>query len=222
MSSGTRYAPLTTAARALSSSSARRTALRSFVSSRCGSPRMASTRQRPANWKALAPAPLPGTTFAAQANLPRLPVPPLKDTLDTLKETLKPIAWDESEYATALRKVDEFARGPAEELQRRLTERQAKTEHWLEEWWDDGAYLTYRDSVSIFSCHSNVCLITSRTRSVSMYHTIVSNMTVAQLHPHALIDRAQMASMHTRRTSRRHHSIVQHQSCARSCSSDNS
>ncbi|KZT67345.1 acyltransferase ChoActase/COT/CPT [Daedalea quercina L-15889] len=106
-------------------------------------------RQRPDNWKALAPAPLPGTTFAAQAKLPRLPVPPLKDTLDILKESLRPIAWDETEFATSVRKVDEFARGPAEELQRRLTERQAKTEHWLEEWWDDGAYLTYRDSVCI-------------------------------------------------------------------------
>ena len=142
---------------------------------------MASTRQRPANWKALAPAPLPGTTFAAQANLPRLPVPPLKDTLDTLKDTLKPIAWDESEYATALQKVDEFAGGPAEELQRRLIERQARTEHWLEEWWDDGAYLTYRDSVSTSPCHPNRCLTNLRARSASTYRTTVS-ITLAEVH----------------------------------------
>ncbi|KAH9832561.1 carnitine acetyl transferase [Rhodofomes roseus] len=109
----------------------------------------ANARQRPSNWKALAPPPLPGTTFAAQAKLPRLPVPPLKDTLDTLKETLRPLAWNDAEYASVVRKVDEFAKGPAQELQRRLTDREAKTEHWLEEWWDDGAYLTYRDSVCI-------------------------------------------------------------------------
>lgn len=76
-------------------------------------------------------------------------MPPLKDTIETLKETLKPIAWDESEYATVLRKVDEFSKGPAQELQKRLVERQAETEHWLEEWWDDGGYLTYRDSVCL-------------------------------------------------------------------------
>ena len=178
MSSGTRYAPLTTAARALCKSSAHRTAL----SSQRITTRMASTtRLRPANWKALAPAPLPGPTFAAQVKLPKLPVPPLKDTLDTLKDTLKPIAWDESEYATALQKVDEFAGGPAEELQRRLIERQARTEHWLEEWWDDGAYLTYRDSVSTSPCHPNRCLTNSRARSASTYRTTVS-ITLAEVH----------------------------------------
>ena len=155
MSSASRYAPLTAAARTLSSSPARRTAHPLRISTR-----MASTRQRPANWKALAPAPLPGTTFAAQSKLPKLPVPPLEGTIETLKETLKPIAWDESEYATAIRKVDEFAKGPAQELQRRLVERQANTDHWLEEWWDDGAYLTYRDSVRMLPSHSGSCLLT--------------------------------------------------------------
>ncbi|KAH9930291.1 carnitine acetyl transferase [Fomitopsis serialis] len=149
MSSRARYADLATAARALTyppHSKASRVAANVRIARRMST---VNTRQRPSNWKALAPAPLPGTTFAAQAKLPQLPVPPLKDTLDTLKETLRPIAWDDAEYATAIGKVDEFAKGPAEELQRRLAERQAKAEHWLEEWWDDGGYLTYRDSVCI-------------------------------------------------------------------------
>ncbi|KAH9951059.1 carnitine acetyl transferase [Amylocystis lapponica] len=108
------------------------------------------TRTRPQHWKALAPAPLPGPTFAAQSSLPKLPVPPLADTLATLRETLRPIAWDDQEYAAALRAVDEFASGPAEELQRRLEARRAEKEHWLEEWWDDGGYLAYRDPVVIY------------------------------------------------------------------------
>ncbi|TFY68833.1 hypothetical protein EVJ58_g775 [Rhodofomes roseus] len=152
MSARIRYADLTTAARALTIPTHSRIipAQRVPASVRIGR-RMstANARQRPSNWKALAPPPLPGTTFAAQAKLPRLPVPPLKDTLDTLKETLRPLAWNDAEYASVVRKVDEFAKGPAQELQRRLTDRQAKSEHWLEEWWDDGAYLTYRDSVCI-------------------------------------------------------------------------
>ncbi|KZT07250.1 carnitine acetyl transferase [Laetiporus sulphureus 93-53] len=107
------------------------------------------TRLRPHNWKELAPAPLPGLTFAAQANLPRLPVPTLDETLVKLKESLRPIAYNEQEYAAAVRKIDEFAAGPARELQKRLEARRASTVHWLEEWWDDGGYLTYRDSVAI-------------------------------------------------------------------------
>lgn len=107
-----------------------------------------ATRTRPQNWKALAPAPLPGPAFAGQPSLPRLPIPALADTLSKLKESLRPIAWDAQEYKRAVEAVDEFARTQGPELQRRLEERKARTEHWLEEWWDDGAYLTYRDPVS--------------------------------------------------------------------------
>jgi carnitine O-acetyltransferase len=32
-------------------------------------------------------------------------------------------------------------------LQRRLEELAQYKPHWLEDWWDDGAYLSYRDSV---------------------------------------------------------------------------
>ncbi|KAI0940904.1 hypothetical protein AcV7_003152 [Taiwanofungus camphoratus] len=106
-------------------------------------------RTRPQNWKALAPAPSPGPTFAAQSALPRLPVPALADTLANLKESLRPIAWDAGEYAQAVRTVDEFATGPAQELHARLESRARQTAHWLEEWWDDAAYLTYRDSVVV-------------------------------------------------------------------------
>ncbi|TBU36809.1 carnitine acetyl transferase [Dichomitus squalens] len=107
---------------------------------------------RPANWKALAPPPLPGPTFAAQANLPRLPVPALSETLTKLKETLKPIAWSEQEYADAVKAVDEFGSSPyARELQDRLQKRSQEPGrvHWLEEWWDDLAYMGYRDSVVV-------------------------------------------------------------------------
>ncbi|GBE89636.1 Carnitine O-acetyltransferase, mitochondrial [Sparassis crispa] len=108
-----------------------------------------SSRTRPANWKFLAPPPLPGPTFAAQSTLPSLPVPTLTHTLHALKASLRPIAWDEQEYAAALRKIDEFATGPAEELQNRLETRQKETIHWLEDWWDDGGYLMYRDSIVV-------------------------------------------------------------------------
>lgn len=102
---------------------------------------------RPPNWKALAPAPLPGVTFAAQSDLPKLPVPELSDTLVKLKETLRPFARNESQYAETVKLVDEFEHGLGPQLQDRLVKRKDQTQHWLEEWWDDDAYLKYRDSV---------------------------------------------------------------------------
>ncbi|KAH9479541.1 Carnitine O-acetyltransferase, mitochondrial [Psilocybe cubensis] len=99
-------------------------------------------RMRPVEWKTEAPEPLPGTTtFAAQSTLPRLPVPDLQNTLARLKESLKPIAWSEAEYASVVKKIDNFGQGKGPELHERLLKHAGEREHWLEEWWDDAAYL---------------------------------------------------------------------------------
>lgn len=113
---------------------------------------MSTTRirhsHRPSDWKAAAPEPLPGTiTFASQPILPNLPVPKLDDTLTSLKENLKPIAWSDSELATVVKKIDAFGSGAGKELHSRLLKRASETPHWLEEWWDDSGYNGYRDSV---------------------------------------------------------------------------
>lgn len=107
-----------------------------------------SLRRRPLHWKAAAPEPLPSTlTFAAQRDLPKLPVPTLEDTVVRLKESLKPIAWSEAEYSTVSKKIDQFAANKGPELQARLLQRASERPHWLEEWWDDSGYMGYRDSV---------------------------------------------------------------------------
>lgn len=98
---------------------------------------------RPHNWKAATPE----STFGSQRNLPKLPVPELNQTLVRLKETLKPIAWSDHEYSTVEKKIDDFALNKGPELHKRLLMRYEQTPHWLEQWWDDAAYLGYRDSV---------------------------------------------------------------------------
>jgi hypothetical protein len=102
---------------------------------------------RPADWKSAAPTPPAGITFAAQSSLPKLPVLPLVPTLERLKATLVPVAYSPAELADAHRKIDAFANGTGPELQQRLEESALYKPHWLEEWWDDAAYLSYRDSV---------------------------------------------------------------------------
>lgn len=136
---------------------------------------MATPSTRPSGWKRAAPEALPATlTFAAQSNLPKLPVPDLERTLTRLKESLKPIAWTDSEYAAVDAKIDKFSTTKGPELQARLLKHSQETGHWLEDWWDDGAYLGYRDSVS------SRYIAVNRTRqlfcrSSSMYHTIVGS-----------------------------------------------
>lgn len=115
----------------------------------------------PANWKAKAPLSLPGPTFAAQARLPKLPVPELEQSLGKLKDSLRPIAHSTEEYDAAVAKVDDFAKGLGPKLHERLLKRRDETDHWLEEWWDNDAYLAYRDSVvvnvSYFCEYSTPC-----------------------------------------------------------------
>ncbi|KAF6761479.1 carnitine acetyl transferase [Ephemerocybe angulata] len=111
---------------------------------------MSTKLTRPANWKEQAPEPLPGSqTFAAQSKLPKLPVPKLEDTLVRLKDTLKPIAWSQEEFNAVSKKIDEFGAGKGPELHKRLLKHDEDKKHWLENWWDDGGYLGYRDSVVV-------------------------------------------------------------------------
>jgi carnitine O-acetyltransferase len=110
-----------------------------------------STMIRPLNWKARAPFPPVGNvTYAQQDALPTLPVPTLQGTLQKLRASLGPLARSEDEYRASLKKIDAFAVGAGPALQRRLETRSAEPgrEHWLEEWWDDLAYMGYRQSVS--------------------------------------------------------------------------
>ncbi|KAG9313003.1 acyltransferase ChoActase/COT/CPT [Chiua virens] len=104
---------------------------------------------RASDWKTFAP-PIPN--FAHQSSsLPSLPVPALSATLQRLKDSLRPLARSTQEFASVSNKIDDFARldGPGPTLQQLLLKRKNETDHWLEEWWDDLAYLSYRDSVVV-------------------------------------------------------------------------
>lgn len=94
-------------------------------------------------------------TYEQQASLPHLPVPPLSATLAKLKDSLRAMALSEDEYLTSVRRIEEFGKqeGVGETLQKRLEakreteEREGGRGQWLEEWWDEVAYMGYRDPV---------------------------------------------------------------------------
>ncbi|KAF8746661.1 Acyltransferase ChoActase COT CPT, partial [Rhizoctonia solani] len=87
-----------------------------------------------------------------QTHLPELPVPDLASTarkyLDSVKALVSPAEYAKTETAVA----DFVKSDQAKELQRRLQERAAKPgiENWLADWWNDAAYMGYRDPVVVF------------------------------------------------------------------------
>jgi len=106
---------------------------------------------RPILWKSVPPQ-------LTSLHLPSLPVPDLIPSLSALKDSLKPFALSDQEYAAAIDKIDHFiSTKQASQLHSRLLKRAQQTPHWLEQWWDDTAYLGYRDSVRLPSYCSSTC-----------------------------------------------------------------
>ncbi|KAF8628811.1 hypothetical protein AX15_003706 [Amanita polypyramis BW_CC] len=87
-----------------------------------------------------------------QASLPKLPVPSLQSTAAKYLETVRPLVTPAA-YTRTEAIVNRFITSPqAAELQRRLEERRSTEgiKNWLSEWWNDAAYMGYRDPVVVF------------------------------------------------------------------------
>ena len=92
-----------------------------------------------------------GTLFAHQKSLPKLPVPPLKETCEKFLETAKPLAISEQEFEVTTKNIQEFLKDLGPTLHSRLVERSKKLDSgWLAEWWQEYAYMGYRDPVVVF------------------------------------------------------------------------
>jgi hypothetical protein len=105
--------------------------------------------------------PKQGAMLRYQASLPHLPVPPLASTLAKYLETVR-AHLTPSEYAHSEATVRAFgASAQAAELQRRLEARAtadggsepplatATAVNWLADWWNETAYMAYRDPVVV-------------------------------------------------------------------------
>lgn len=91
-----------------------------------------------------------GPMLRFEDSLPRLPVPSLEETSQRYLKSVHPLL-DKRQFANTKRAVEEFTSptGKGHELQRRLKARREDPKHknWLHEWWNDTAYLSYRDPV---------------------------------------------------------------------------
>lgn len=91
-----------------------------------------------------------GPMLRFQDSLPRLPVPTLEETAARYLKTLRPLLTP-SELEASTKAVQEFIapNGPGRRLQEKLIARREdpKVKNWMYEWWNDAAYLSYRDPV---------------------------------------------------------------------------
>ncbi|MCJ1282167.1 Carnitine O-acetyltransferase mitochondrial [Xylographa opegraphella] len=91
-----------------------------------------------------------GPMLRFEDSLPRLPVPTLEETAQRYLKSVHPLL-NSSEFENTKKAVKDFTKpgSIAEQLQKRLQARQADPKHknWLYEWWNEAAYLGYRDPV---------------------------------------------------------------------------
>ena len=91
-----------------------------------------------------------GAMLRFEDSLPRLPVPTLEETSKRYLKSVHPLL-NKAEFAATKRTVDEFVKAGSigQELQKRLQARREDSKHrnWIYEWWNDAAYLSYRDPV---------------------------------------------------------------------------
>lgn len=90
--------------------------------------------------------------FKHQASLPKLPVPDLHETCALYLKSVRPLLND-AQYDATTKAVAEFVKpgGMGHELQKRLKQRDAAVStSWLIDWWNDYAYMAYRDPVIIY------------------------------------------------------------------------
>jgi carnitine O-acetyltransferase len=91
-----------------------------------------------------------GAMLRFEDSLPRLPVPTLEETAKRYLKSVHPLL-SQTEYEATTKAVDEFVApgGPGETLQKRLIARREdpNVRNWIAEWWNEAAYMAYRDPV---------------------------------------------------------------------------
>lgn len=120
-----------------------------------------------------------GDLFKFQKDLPKLPVPPLQDTVSRYLKSVEPYLTPE-QLAETTAKAKQFVAGEGQNLQDRLQKFASDKDNWLAEWWDDYAYLAYRDAVvpgvSYFFSHKDLTNAIGKDQllkaTVLAFHTI--------------------------------------------------
>jgi carnitine O-acetyltransferase len=91
-----------------------------------------------------------GPMLRFEDSLPKLPVPTLEETASRYLKSLQPLL-SPLELEASKKAVEEFVapNGPGPKLQQKLLAKREdpKVKNWLYDWWNDAAYLSYRDPV---------------------------------------------------------------------------
>ncbi|KAI6661345.1 Carnitine O-acetyltransferase [Oopsacas minuta] len=90
------------------------------------------------------------TALFTSSGIPRLPVPPLEETLDKYLQVVRPLLSPD-QFSKTQKIVEGFRTGAGPDLQKALQERAKVRDSWLHQWWLECAYLGFRLPVVVHS-----------------------------------------------------------------------
>lgn len=113
-----------------------------------------------------------GPLYTHQPRLPDLPVPALADTLALYKQSIAPLyarGAQDPQYVQYCAKLDKFAAAEGAQLQTALEAFAQGKRNWLSEFWDNYAYMDYRDPVSpyvsYFFSHRDINTVVGKSQA---------------------------------------------------------
>lgn len=135
--------------------------------------------------------------YSCQRSLPRLPVPPVRDTLNRLYESLKPLCT-EDELKEITRQGKEFESTLSHKLQNMLLLKSWFCQNYVSDWWEKYAYLRSRSPLpnnSNYYC-CDECYWAPTDKPVSRAAFLIYNLLVFK----RLIDREELEPLVLRST----------------------
>ncbi|CAH02682.1 carnitine O-acetyltransferase CAT2 [Kluyveromyces lactis] len=91
-----------------------------------------------------------GATYSKQQDMPSLPIPELKSTLDKYLKSIKPFCQTDAEYEKQIQLCYSFLSDQGPALQERLLSYSQERRNWMQELWDSQIYLGDRSPVVPF------------------------------------------------------------------------
>lgn len=89
--------------------------------------------------------------YSYQSSLPRLPLPPLKDTIRRYLRSIRPLCSSDEHYKDVERKAIEFQNGVGKKLQLYLHLKSWMSTNYVSDWWEEYVYLRARSSLMVNS-----------------------------------------------------------------------
>lgn len=89
--------------------------------------------------------------YSYQASLPRLPLPPIEQTVSRYLRSIRPLCKTDDEYEKTTAMANQFINGIGRKLQRYLVLKSWWASNYVSDWWEEYVYLRGRQPLMVNS-----------------------------------------------------------------------